>query len=65
MTKQNCKNNNINNITYCAKCGSVLTNKRVKDHNGYEFCDNFCRKEYHSENTKEADSRYREWCRKS
>jgi len=71
---QNLQNDNINNVVhinintttgYCAKCLKILdkgeSKNVIKDAEGNEFCDNFCKIDYWRENRLEIDDRLREW----
>ncbi len=46
---------------YCAKCLSVLGERRVRDAAGREFCSNFCRSEWWAEERRSAEEVYRWW----
>lgn len=67
MNKQTCQmngkqeNTNILVENYCYKCFSLLGDKRVKDHEGHEYCDTICRKEFYLENNKETNARFNNW----
>lgn len=51
-------------VENCYKCFSPLGDNRVKDHNGNEYCCEFCRREFYAENRKEMDARYNDWIRR-
>ncbi len=46
---------------YCAKCLSVLGERRVRDVAGREFCSKFCRSEWWAEERRGAEEVYDFW----
>jgi hypothetical protein len=55
----------LSNITiisaYCIKCGSKLTENKVKDSHGNSFCNDFCRKDFWAEIRRDTDGLMSEW----
>lgn len=46
---------------YCAKCLSVLGERRVRDVAGREFCSKFCRSEWWAERRRSEQEVYEWW----
>jgi hypothetical protein len=51
----------LHNRKYCAKCLSLLGDKRIRDNLGNEFCDRDCLKDWWAENRKSEDELYGWW----
>jgi hypothetical protein len=63
MTDKKLQNNNIilgNKSGYCSKCLRELDGDRVVDHEGNEFCDNYCKIDFWREHRKEIESLVKE-----
>ena len=63
MEQQNCVRSKFTN-TYCEKCGSYLTAKRVIGYDGKEFCCRECKNDFYAEIRQENNACFNEFIRR-